>query len=328
MTHRLTPALFIDYFVFLLVRLTEEIVNIVPDRVAMAAGRFVGRILYVVLPDRRRAAEENLTIAFGSEKPREWIVKTARANFENLGMMAMEFFRIRRWTHKDIAEKVVLVGQLPYNLMTTQGNHGICILYSHFGSFEVGAVLAKWLGWKVHLIVTPLKNPFLSRYFFSRGGEGTGIRTYPHKGIVEEMIRLLQSGEMVAFLGDQRGDAERGIFVNFFGKPAPANEVFARIAIEGKARVMPLCTYRRDDGLYQSVFGEEVLIETTGDRKKDLTNVSQLFHDRFEEWLRMKPEQGFWLQRKWRRKPSRRRRAPSTGRTADTESSSREGKTL
>lgn len=70
MTHRLRLSLFIDYFVFLLVRLIDEIVNIVPHRVAMAAGRFVGRVLYVVLPDRRSAAEENLTIAFGSDKPR------------------------------------------------------------------------------------------------------------------------------------------------------------------------------------------------------------------------------------------------------------------
>jgi len=284
------------------------VINLVPERAGMAVGRFVGRLVYLLLPDRRQAALENLTIAFGREQPRQWIVKTARANFEHVGMMAVEFFRIRRWSHDEITKRIVTEGRLPYNLLMNGGRQGICILYSHFGAFEVGATLAKLLGWKVHLIVTPLRNPFLSRYFFSRGGEGTGIMTHPHKGIVQDMIHLLQQGEMVAFLGDQRGDAERGIFVDFFGAKAPANEVFARLAIEGNARVIPLATYRRDDGKYQSVFGEELLIEPTGDRVTDLTTVSQLFHDRFEEWLRLKPEQGFWLQRKWRRKSSRKRK--------------------
>ena len=111
----------------------------------------------------------------------------------------------------------------------------------------------------------------------------------------------------MACLADQRGDAERGIFVDFFGSKAPANEIFAKFAIDGKARVLPLCTFRRDDGRYQSIFGEEIRITLTGDERTDLTAVSQLFHDQFEKWLRMRPEQGFWLQRKWRRKPSRRR---------------------
>jgi KDO2-lipid IV(A) lauroyltransferase len=112
---------------------------------------------------------------------------------------------------------------------------------------------------------------------------------------------------MVAFLADQRGDPERGVFVDFFGTPAPANEVFARLAIEGNAWVMPLCTFRLENGNYQSIFGEPVQLELTGDHKTDLINVSQQFHTIFEQWLRDHPEQGFWVHRKWHRKRRKRR---------------------
>ena len=209
-----------------------------PEKAAHAVGRLVGRIVYVLSPDRRSAAIENLFIAFGREKSREWIARTARKSFEHMGMAAVEFFRIRRWNQEDMVEKITIRGALPYNLTMMPGNHGVCILTSHFGCFEVGAAVAKLLGWRVHLIVTGLRNPFLSRYLFHRGGERTGIKTYPHRGIVNEMIQLLRSNEMVAFLADQRGDAERGVFVDYFGTKAPANEVFARFAIEGEARVM------------------------------------------------------------------------------------------
>jgi len=228
-------------------------------------------------------------------------------------MLVVEFFRIRRWSQQEMAERILMEGRLPYNLAMMPGQDGICLLNSHFGCFEVSAATIKFLGVRLNLVQTGLRNPFLAKYFYSRGGEETAIKTHPHKGVVLEMIRLLQSGEMVAFLADQRGDAERGIFVNYFGTMAPANEVFARLAIDGKARVLPLCTYRRGDGTYQSIFGDEIIIEVTGDPRRDLITVSQQFHDLFETWLRLRPEQGFWLQRKWRRKPSHRREREGAG---------------
>jgi KDO2-lipid IV(A) lauroyltransferase len=307
-------GLFIDYFVFLLVRFLEEVLNLMPEPRALAFGRFVGRIIYILFPDRRDAAIENLTIAFGRERGHQWVVQTARKSFEHVGLLAVEFLRIRRWSQKEMAERIIMEGRLPHNLAMMPGNDGICLLNSHFGCFEVSAATIKFLGIRLNLIATGLKNRFLSRYFFSRGGEETAIKTFPHKGIVKNMIRFLHDGEMVAFLADQRGDSERGIFVDFFGTPAPANEVFAKIAIDGEARILPLCTYRREDGRYQSIFGEEVRIQLTGNPRLDLVTVSQQFHDLFEQWLRIAPEQGFWLQRKWRRKPSRRRsRRPVAG---------------
>jgi len=307
MNTRVTLKSFVDYTAYLIIRFLVSLIMVVPERMAFAFGRFLGRVAYVLVPDRRDAALENITIAFGKEKSREWIVRTARGSFEHVGLLVVEFFRIRHWTQKEMAERIILEGNIPFNLAMLPGNHGIVLLNSHFGCFEVSAATIKFLGIKLNLIATGLKNRFLSRYMFSRAGEETGITTFPHKGSVKELTTLLRKGEMLACLADQRGDAERGIFVDFFGSPAPANEVFARMTIDGEARILPLCTFRRDDGRYQSIFWDEIRIELTGDRKEDLTRMSQQFHDLFEKWLRMKPEQGFWLQRKWRRKPSRRR---------------------
>jgi Kdo2-lipid IVA lauroyltransferase/acyltransferase len=307
MNKRLKFITFIDYAVYLLVLLSDALVNLLPERMASAFGRFIGRLGYMVLPDRRDAVIENLTMAFGRERPKTWIIRTARKSFEHFGLLLVEFFRIRRWSERDMAEKIALEGRLPFDLLMSPGDHGIVLLNSHFGCFEVSAATIKFLGVRLNLIATALKNPFVSRYLFSRGGEKSGVTTFPHKGSVNEIIRRTRNGDMLAVLADQRGDAERGIFVNFFGSPAPANEIFAKLTIDSEARVLPLCTYRLGDWRYRSIFGEEIRIRVTGDRKADLTRVSQQFHDQFEKWLRIAPEQGFWFQRKWRRKPSRRR---------------------
>jgi hypothetical protein len=49
---------FLDYFVFLFVRLLAESLCIIPEKAAMAFGRFVGRLGYVLVSDRRKAAIE------------------------------------------------------------------------------------------------------------------------------------------------------------------------------------------------------------------------------------------------------------------------------
>jgi KDO2-lipid IV(A) lauroyltransferase len=307
MNRTLNFKLLVDYCLFLLVRLFEEIFCMIPESWALATGRFLGRCAFVLIPDRREAAVENLTIAFGKEQSDQWIRRTARKSFEHLGMLVIEFFRIRRWDQDEMDRRIEYEGRTAYNLAMLPGNHGILLLNSHFGCFEVSAATVKFMGMKLNLIMSPSKNPFLSQYLFSRGGEETGVTTYRDKGVIPDMIQGLRDGEMLAVLGDQRGDAERGIFVDYFGTSAPANEVFARLAIDGQARILPLCTYRRDDGRYQSIFWDEICLELTGDRKTDLITVSQQFHNMFEKWLRIRPEQGFWVQRKWRRKPSSRR---------------------
>jgi KDO2-lipid IV(A) lauroyltransferase len=299
---------YIDYLVYLSVRLVEEALCVAPESWACAFGRFAGRVAYRAAPDRRDAVLENLRIAFGSEQSPKWIEDTARKSFEHLGLLGIEFIRIRRWSHQEMHERLEIEGADAFNLAMAPGADGILLLNSHFGCFEVSAATVKYLGMKTNLFATGLKNPFLSRYIATRAGWEAGIKTFPHRGSVKPLISTLQQGELVAVLADQRGDVERGVIVDYFGSPAPANEVFAKMAIEGRARILPLCTFRLGNGKYKSVFWEAEDLPLTGDTHEDLIRVSQIFHNFFEKWMRMYPEQGFWVQRKWKRKPSRRRK--------------------
>jgi KDO2-lipid IV(A) lauroyltransferase len=305
--------LFIDYFVYILVRLFEITVNILPESFAAAFGRFAGRLSYIMLSDRRKAAIENLTIAF-KDKDAKWIRSIARKNFEHIGLLVIEFFQIRHWSQDKIIARIEIEGKENLSLSMYPGQGGVLLLKSHFGCFEVSAATVKFQRLRMHLLMTPLKNPFVSRYLFSRGSND-GLTTWPHKGVIRELIPRLRDGATLAVLADQRGDAERGVFVNFFGTPAPANEVFAKLAIEGNTRILPFYTYRTGLGRYKSVFEKEILFEPSSDYKHDLITLSQLFHDRFEEWIRIAPEQGFWVHRKWKRASSRKRRKKSARRS-------------
>jgi len=251
---------------------------------------------------------ENLTIAFGSQLSRKELRTIARKNFEHLGMLSVEFFRIRRWSQKKLAEKLILEGHSDFNLTWSPGRTGILYITAHFGSFEVLAAMSRFLGIRGNLVVTPAPNRFVNkRMFFRRGGDESGLNILPHRGIVSSVIELLRAGEMVVVLADQRGDDTRPIWVDFFGRKVLANGVFAKFAAEGHAHAFPITAVRTDDGRYRCIFGREIPLQVTDDREADLTVNSQRFHEIFENWLREYPEQGFWMHRKFGRKKSLRK---------------------
>lgn len=310
-----TVEIYVEYLIYLLFRLFEEAFCLIPrDETALAVGRFFGRLMYLLAGERKQVALENLTIAFGSERTPDEIHRIARMNFEHLGMLGVEFFRIRRWSQEELAEKLILEGDLNFNLAWSPGNQRLFYITAHIGSFEVLAAVSRFIGLRGNLVVTPAPNRFVSeRMFFRRGGNESGLNILPHRGIVSRVIELLRHGEMVVVLADQRGDDNRPIWVNFFGRRVLANGAFAKFAIEGDAQVFPIMSIRTRDGRYRCVFGDEIPVQRTNDREDDLTVNSQRFHEVFESWLREYPEQGFWMHRKFKRKKRlRKRQSPPT----------------
>lgn len=304
---------FIEFALYLIVRLVEELVCAIPGHEnALAVGRALGRIGFTIALDRRNVVIENLTIAFGSEMTEREIRTLARRNFEHLGMLVIEVLRLRRWNQEELAQRLIIGGKDNFNLVWSPGPRGIFAVVFHFGTFEVLAATNRFLGLDGYLVVTPLPNRFVSRrLMFGRGGENSGLRIIPHKGIVHRFIRALHEGNLAIALVDQRGDDTRPVWVDYFGRKVLANGIFARFALEGNAHVLPVLAFRLENGRYYCHFGEPIPIEPTGDTERDVQEISQQFHSIAEAWLRKYPEQGFWVHRKFKRKPKKRKKRGS-----------------
>ncbi len=301
--------IFWEYVIYLLVRMAEEAFCLIPshDR-ALMVGRLLGRLMFVLAWDRRQATLENLGLAFGDEMSAGDRRELARRNFEHLGMLVVEFFRIRRWDQKEIAKRLVIEGKRHFDLAWAPGSNGIYYITAHYGSFEVLAALSKFLGLRGNLIVTEAPNRFVNeRMLFRRGGKESGLSILPHKGIVKRVVQALQAGEMAVVLADQRGDDTRPVWVDFFGRKVLANGVFAKFAIDGKAHTFPVVATRLPHGRYLCRFEQEIPIQVSEDYHQDIIVNSQRFHQVFERWLREDPSQGFWMHRKFKRKARKKR---------------------
>src|SRR4030066_2062256 len=84
----------ISLLIYLAIRMSGFFINLLPEGFALWIGRQLGNLMYGLDVKHRKIAIQNLHLAFGQEKSEEERRSIARKNFQNLGMMAIEFFQI------------------------------------------------------------------------------------------------------------------------------------------------------------------------------------------------------------------------------------------
>ena len=158
-----------------------------------------------------------------------------------------------------------------------------------------------------------LDNPYLDR-FLRQFRERSGQRMIPKKGGYDQMLAVLRDGGVLSFLADQDA-GERGMFVEFFGRPASTHKAIALLALEHRAPVVVGYARRVGPGFRYEVGCEEVIDpdEWTG-TADDARLLTQRYTKTLEAIIRRDPEQYLWLHRRWKHQPKPKKRpAPVPG---------------
>jgi KDO2-lipid IV(A) lauroyltransferase len=157
-------------------------------------------------------------------------------------------------------------------------------------------------GFPPNSVARTLDNPHLDRFLRSFR-EKTGQKLIPKKGGYEDMLAVLRNGGVLSFLADQDA-GERGMFVDFFGRPASTHTAIALLAIEHQAPVVVGYARRVGDGFHYEVGCDAVIEpeEWTG-TAEDARLLTQRYTTALETIIRRDPEQYLWLHRRWKHQP-------------------------
>ena len=114
----------------------------------------------------------------------------------------------------------------------------------------------------------------------------------------------MRAGGKVATLGDQDA-GPRGVFVEFFGRPASAHKAVALMAIEYDAPMAVVGVPRVGEPMrYETVCEEVIDPREYTDRPDAVKAITQRYHAALERLIRRHPEQYFWLHRRWKTQPA------------------------
>jgi KDO2-lipid IV(A) lauroyltransferase len=257
--------------------------------------------MYYLDMEHRKVASQNLDLAFGQEKSKEELRNIAKKSFENLGMMAMEFFRIPNLNIQTFQKKVKVEG-LERALKVLDENRGALLLLGHFGNWELMALMSKVIGRPIVVIAKPIKrNPWLYQWIL-KSRERIGLIVIPPRNATPKVLQALSENQIVGVLFDQRGKRSQGIWADFFGRKVPTTPGLAVMALRSKAPVIPVFMVREGQGRHHLFIKEPLKLIHTGDFRKDVEANTQLFNHVIESIVRQYPEQWLWIHRRWERK--------------------------
>ena len=180
---------------------------------------------------------------------------------------------------------------------------GVIFVTGHVGNWELLGAAGPLTDYPTWTVYRGFRNPFADR-FVRRQRELTGQKTIEKQGALRRVIRLLRSGENVAFLIDQ--DARhRGIFVDFFDRPASTPPGPARISYSTGAPVAFVYAQRQDDGRFRIEVTDVIRPDREASRTAEVKRITQRLTSDLEAVVRKHPEQWLWLHRRWKTWPGK-----------------------
>ncbi len=306
-----------DYAAFLAVRSIIAVIQMVSPRIAYSIADILAWLAFRFVKSRRRVALENVKIAFPelatNPQAAEQLVRDMYRHF----MRAMvELAVLPRKLHVNNWRKFFSTSHraLPELLH----ERSLLIVTGHLGNWEMSGFALGLLGFRTHAIARNLDNPYLHK-FALHFRQRTGQTIIAKKGDYDRLTTALLNGGKVATLMDQDA-GPRGVFVDFFGKPASTHKAVALMAMEYDAVMLVIGAPRVNRADYPQhpdfdpshplapMFYTVKCMDVIDPREyKDDPNAVKAITARYttalERLIREHPEQYFWLHRRWKHQP-------------------------
>ncbi len=184
---------------------------------------------------------------------------------------------------------------------------GVVLVSGHYGLWEF---VTAWLvrhGYRMTAVMRRQNNVAIDAWMESmRRTHGVEITDSGYA--LRDILRTLRQGHLLGLVSDQDA-GDKGIFVRFFGELASTVSGPASIALKMGAPLMAVACNCRAAPPFEIC--EPWYPEDFSDDEAGRQALTQAFTTQLETWIRARPEQWFWLHRRWKTRPP-----PGPGRPA------------
>jgi KDO2-lipid IV(A) lauroyltransferase len=262
----------------------------------VAAGKALGRMTYRLLPRRRRVVERNLAACFpalgAADRDR-----LAREHFAALGASLAEM--ATGWFGRpSVVQRRVTVNGGEHLRAALDGGSGVILLSAHFTTFEFYWAAVRPLCTRLTGMYKYQRNPVMNRVM--NLGRGRYFDHLFDKDSVREMLRELKRNSVVWYAPDQSYSGKGSALLPFFGEPAMTNTAIGRIAKASGAAVLPYFCRRIDSAHYEVDILPPLADFPSGDDVADMRRFTKLL----EDYIRLCPEQYWWIHQRFKGRPA------------------------
>lgn len=283
----------LEYIPFLII---AKIVQLLGIKRLNFPTKMLSGFFYNLLKIRRDVVFKNLAIAFPekSEREREKIAQNSYYHFSRLILEIMCVPKMR----KDEVVSLVKCNEVEELTKVYNRNNGLIILTAHFGNWEVGAMsVPAQMGTIMYPIIKPQRNPYITEWLKIMR-ESHGNKVIPLGPSIRNVYEVIKKGNLLGVVGDQRGPKE-GRRVKLFGRETAIYSGTAEIVSKTLTPLYVLFAAKVSDH-YQAFVERIELNDLPEDREMRINIINQKFADLLEKYVRLYPEQWFWMHNIWK----------------------------
>ena len=293
----------VDYVFYIFVRVTALFIQMSDVNTSLRTARFLGRCLYYLYHRGRLRAMENLRLSF-PDKSLSWLERTTRRSFEHIVMLVFDVLYTTRLIRLSTWTNYVEFDHISEPLQLMVQNRGVIMVTGHYGNFEVLGYALEVLGLESYSIARQIYNPNINKFLLGVR-ERQGQIIIDKKGATNDMLQILDSGSILSFIADQNA-GRKGIFVDFFGRKASTYKSIGLLAMQYDLPIVVGYARRLHDQ-YRFEFGVHTIILPKDWKQQDdpLYWITAQYTKGIEEFVRVDPEQYWWVHRRWKTRPPR-----------------------
>lgn len=304
------------FLVYLVVKFFICAVQAMPWDLAFAVGQFLAWIAYHVDVRHRQVAFDNVRSAFPHLTEKQ-VEKLVRRTYRHFGIMIIEIITLQRKMNLTNHEKFVKYAR-PEDYYAGdrlfKSGRPIIVVTGHFGNWEVFNYVCGLVRYNCDVVARRLDNPWLDD-IVNKFRAKTGQRVLDKGLDYDAITAAMTNGKALGTLGDQDASS-RGVFVDFFDRPASTHKAIALLSLQYRAPIMVITCARAAEPMFYHMYLDDTILPEDYDNDPDaLRNITQRYTTALENRVRQYPEQYFWLHRRWKtetitkRKRRRKKRA-------------------
>jgi KDO2-lipid IV(A) lauroyltransferase len=296
-----------DYLVYLVLRTFMCVAQALSLEMGRKLAAALAWVVYHADKRHREVARDNLRQAFPGRYDEAELDQLVRAVIRHFCTLAIEIAHLPRVFHPTNWRRYVQLPQGQVLLDQLLSGRPLMFVTGHFGNWELGGFILGALGFKTYAIARTLDNPHLDWFLRVKFREKTGQQILSKDDDFERIQQVLATGGVLATLGDQDA-GQRGLFVDFCGRPASTHKAVALLSLEYNVPLVVIGTTKIGEPMQYAVLVEDVVLpEDYAGRPDAVRQITQRFTTALERLVRRYPEQYFWLHRRWKHQPAKRK---------------------
>lgn len=266
-------------------------------------GGMLGAIWFHVIRVRRGVAEQAVAHAF-PEKSRGEVRAVVKANFQHLTTSLLESIAYIAYPESRLRQLIRVEGVEEAMFQPRAAGKGIVGISAHIGNFEMCTDAFGLLFELPMILVARLPEGGFARAMLDAfRTRNPRMEVFEPKGSAPKVVACLREKRSVlAFVIDQNLRRGRGIFLPFMGELANTTTGFASLQRKADAALCVVQIYREPDGTHRA-HAKAVTPSSHPNQRIAMINDTLVMSNHIESYVRARPEQWFWVHRRWKARP-------------------------